>query len=70
VAQLLGGHLDAGFPSTGPLLDIQGRDPRILGVASWARYADLPDVPTLTELDIRTLCRFHLQNSVLGMPER
>ena len=72
VAQLLGGHLDAGFPSTGPLLGhVRAGTLRILGVASWARYADLPDVPTLTELGYKNAyVDFHLQIfGPKGMPE-
>ena len=51
VAQLLGGHVDAGFPATGALLGhVRAGSLRILGLAADRRYSDLPDIPTFTEL--------------------
>ena len=72
VTQLLGGHVDAGFPATAPLLGhVKAGTLRILGLAADRRYADLPDIPTLTELGYKkAFIEFYLQIfGPRGMPE-
>jgi len=68
----LGGHVDAGFPATAPLLGhVKAGTLRILGLAADRRYADLPDIPTLTELGYKkAFIEFYLQIfGPRGMPE-
>jgi tripartite-type tricarboxylate transporter receptor subunit TctC len=51
IAQLLGGHVDAGLPSPPPLMGhVKAGAIRILGVLADNRYDGLPDAPTFTEL--------------------
>ena len=72
VTQLLGGHVDAGFPATGALLGhVRAGSLKILGLAADRRYSDLPDVPTFTELGYgKAYIEFYMQLfGPKGMPE-
>jgi tripartite-type tricarboxylate transporter receptor subunit TctC len=72
IAQLLGGHVDAGFPATGALLGhVRAGTLRVLGLASDTRYSDFPDIRTFAELGYKkAFIEFYQQIfGPKGMPE-